>query len=274
VPYHCKGPYTVPSQNMAVLKVELQRQCDAGILERVQESEWGMPMMVIPKKDGAIRTIDDFRELNKCIKRKSYPLPKIQDVFHRRNGFKYMTKLDLTMCYYTYVLDDKSSWLRVLVTPYGKYRRKRLPMGLSQSPDWAQAAIEDVFIEANLLRECVEAYIDDVGVFSKSWEEHLVHLEKTLTCLQENGYRVNPAKCEWSVTETEWLGHWLTPQGIKPLAKKVQGILAIDRPTTVTQLRSFIGMINFYRDFWKRRAHIMAPLTALTKLPKGAKIPW
>jgi len=274
VPYHCKGPYSVPSVNLPVLKEELKQQAKDGVLERVAESEWGMPMMVIPKKNGSIRTVDDFRELNKQVRRKCYPLPKIQDIFHRCKGYKYVTKLDLTKCYYTYELDEESSWLCVLVTPFGKYRRKRLPQGLSQSPDWAQAAVEEVFLEADLLRECVEAFIDDIACFSNSWEEHLVHLKKTLNCLQTNGYTVNPTKCEWAVQETKWLGHHMTPEGIKPLENKIKGILQLDRPTTVTELRSFIGMINFYRDFWKRRADVLAPLTALTKTPKGVPLAW
>ena len=273
-PYHCKGPYSVPVQNRAVLKRELERQCELGILQRCGESEWGMPMMAIPKKNGTIRTVDDLRELNKVLKRKSYPLPKIQDIFHRRQGYKYVTIVDITNCYYTYVLDEESSWLCVLVTPFGKYRRKRLPQGLSQSPDWAQAAIEEVFDEAGLLRECVEAFIDDCGVFSNSWDEHLQHLDRTLQCLTANGYTVNPSKCQWAVQETEWLGHFLTPKGIKPLPSKVKGVLQLSPPTTVTELRSFLGMVNYYRDFWRRRSHILAPLTALTKTPKNQPLPW
>ena len=206
-PYHCKSPYPVPSYNMPVLKQELDRQCQLGILEKCQESEWGMPLLVIPKKDGAIRTVDDFRELNKQLKRKQYPLPRIQDIFHRRKGYKYFTKLDLTLCYYNYELDEESSWMCVLVTPLGKYRRKRAPMGCSQSSDWAQGAIESALDDYGLLRDCVEAFIDDVGCFSNSWSEHLEHLERTFQCLLEHGYRVNPAKCEWGVEETDWLGH-------------------------------------------------------------------
>ena len=274
VPYHCKAPYPVPSYNLPVLKQELDRQVDLGILEKCQETEWGMPLLVIPKKDGAIRTVDDFRELNRQIKRKQYPLPKIQDIFHRRQGYKFFTKLDLTLCYYNYELDEESSWLCVLVTPLGKYRRKRAPMGCCQSSDWAQGAIESALDDHNLLRDCVEAYIDDVGCFSNSWDEHLAHLDRTFACLVEHGYRINPAKCEWAVEETDWLGHWMTPKGIKPWDKKVQGILAVARPTTVTQLRSFIGMINFYRDAWKKRAEILAPLSKLTKSPKNRPLPW
>jgi hypothetical protein len=220
-PYHCKAPYPVANINLPILKEELDAQCKDDILERVHESEWGMPMMCIPKKDGkTIRTIDDFRELNKQMKRKTYPLPKIQDIFHRRKGYKFASQLDLTKMYYTFELDEDSSWLCILVTPFGKYRRKRLPMGLKQSPDWAQAALEVPLIEADLLRECVEAYLDDVGIFSNSFEEHLTHIDKTLYVLQEEGFTINPTKCVWCVQEMEWLGHWLTPEAIKPLDKK------------------------------------------------------
>jgi hypothetical protein len=274
VPYHCKGPYPVAAANMSVLKEELQKQCNEDILERVGESEWGMPMMVIPKKNGSIRTIDDLRELNKQVKRKVYPLPKIQDIFHRRKGYKYASKLDLTNCYYTYELDEESSWLCVLVTPFGKYRRKRLPQGMKQSPDWAQAAIEEPLLEADLLHECVEAYIDDIGAFSNSFEEHLQHLDKTLAVLQVNGYTVNPTKCSWCVQEMEWLGHWMTPTGLKPIRNKIKGVVQLAPPQTVKQLRSFLGMVNYYRDFWKRRSHILAPLTAMTKLRSKQKLPW
>ena len=123
-----------------------------------------MPMFVIPKKDENIRTVDNLRQLNKQILRKQYPLPKIKDIFHRRCKYKYFTKLNLSQCYYIYKLDNESSWLCTLVTPFGKYQCRCLPMGLSQSADWAQATLEQVL--KDLLYEYIEAYIDDVGCFS------------------------------------------------------------------------------------------------------------
>jgi hypothetical protein len=147
-------------------------------------------------------------------------------------------------------------------------------MGLKQSPDWAQAALEVPLIEADLLRECVEAYLDDVGIFSNSFDEHLTHIDKTLYVLQEEGFTINPTKCVWCVQEMEWLGHWLTPEAIKPLDKKIKGIVQLDRPQTVKQLRSFLGLVNYYRDFWKRRSHILAPLSSMTKLNPKQKLPW
>ena len=236
VPYHCKRPYAVPHRNLKVMKEELDSQVDKGILAPCGETEWAMPVMVISKKDGTIRIVDDAREVNKWLIRKCYIMPKITDIFHRRDGFIFCSKLDLTLCYYAYVLDEESTWYCVIVTPFGKYRRLRLPMGLTQSPDWAQAAIEEAFRDTELLRKCVEVYIDDVGVFSNSWEEHLMHLDQTLQVLEENGYTVNPAKCEWCVAEMEWLGHKITQQGIKPLPSKIKGILQLNRPTNVTAL--------------------------------------
>lgn len=271
VPYHCERPYPVPVSVRQVFKDELDRQCELGILEKVYESEWGMPMMVIPKKDGSIRTVDDFRELNKWVIRRKYPLPRIQDVYHRRKKYEYMTILDLTACYYTYQLTEESSWYCVLVTPFGKYRRLRLPMGMSQSPDWAQGALEEVL--QDLLQHSVECFIDDVAIFTPQsvtdpWTEHMTLLNNVLTRLREHGYQINPQKCQWAVKEAEFLGHWLTPDGIKPLRKKIEGIMALDEPKTLKQLRGFIGMVNFYRDFWKSRAHLMAPLTSLTKIDR------
>ena len=142
-------------------------------------------------------------------------------------------------------------------------------MGVKQSPDFAQEVMEDV------LRGIDEAdvYLDDIGAFNSSWEEHMVTLEKILSCLQENGFTINPLKCEWAVQETDWLGYWLTPLGLKPWKKKIDAILHLNPPTTVKELCSFIGAITHYRNMYPHRAHILSPLTELTKHPKG-KIPW
>ena len=264
-PYHIKQPYSVPLHQQNAVKTELLRQLKLGILERCYSTEWGMPMFIIPKPDGSCRLIADFRELNKATKQLHYPLPKIQDIFHRRRNFKYVTLLDVSMQFHTFLLDKSSQNKCIIVTPFGKFKYLRLPMGFLNSPSWAQAAMDELFSDLT----DVEVYIDDVGIFSKDFESHKRVCNTVLTKLQQNNFTVKPAKCHWFQSQAPWLGHVITPSGILPNPEKIKPILQLAFPRTITELRSFIGMVNFYRAFWKRRADIMAPLTALSGRAKG-----
>ena len=114
---------------------------DLGVLEPVQESEWGSPTFIIPKKDGRVRFVSDFRRLNAKIKRKPYPLPRISDTLQNLEGFRYATSLDLNMGYYHIRLSDRSADMCTIITEFGKFRYKRLPMGVASSPDIFQAKI-------------------------------------------------------------------------------------------------------------------------------------
>ena len=176
--------------------------CEVGVLRKApRPTQWASPTFITPKLDGRVRWVSDFRALNKALVRDVYPLPVIHDVIMKRQGYKFFTKLDLTMMYYVMELDDESKELATIIAPYGKYQYCRMAMGLKVSPDVAQSMIETVLHDLD-----VYVYIDDIAIFSNDYQSHLDLINTVLNRLQEAGLKVNPLKCEWCVEETDFLG--------------------------------------------------------------------
>ena len=251
--------YPIPRSQLQVFKQELDRLVHIGVLERAKRSEWIAGTFITAKKDGRVRWITDFRGLNRSLKRRVYPLRRISDIITRHPRYKYFTKLDISMQYYTFVLDEPSRDLCTFATPFGLYRYCRLPMGVSESPDISTEIMTQVLDGLD-----VDFYMDDIAILNQTWDEHVQLVEQVLQRLESAGFTINPTKCEWAVEETDFLGHWMTPDGIKPWRRKVEAILKMKPPTNIKELRSFLGLVNYYRDMWPRRTHILAPLMAMT----------
>ena len=267
-PYHAKA-FPIPYVHLETLKAEVERLCKLGVLKRVNRSEWAAPTFIIPKKDGSVRFISDFRELNKRIKRKPYPIPKIQTLLLQLEGFQYATSLDLNMGYYHIELSPDAKKLCTIVLPFGKFEYQRLPMGLCNSPDIFQEKMSNLMLEL----EYVRAYIDDLLVTTKgSFEDHLQKLERVLARLEEAGLKVNANKSFFAREGLEYLGYWISREGIQPLTAKVEAIQRIAPPKNKRELRRFIGIVNYYRDMWIRRSHVLSPLAKLTS--KESKWVW
>jgi hypothetical protein len=157
-PYHAK-PYPVPHSQEQELRDEVRRLVEFGVLRKVNRSEWACPMFTILKPDSSLRSLADLRELNKRIKRKPFPLPKINDLLQKLEGFAFATSLDLNMGYYHIELTPNSSRLCTIVLPWGKYEYLRLPMGLCNSPDIFQEKMSELMQGLEFARAYIDALL-------------------------------------------------------------------------------------------------------------------
>ena len=175
------------------------------------------------------------------------------------------------MGYYHIKLDPASKRLCTIVLPWGKYEMQRLPMGLCNSPDIFQEKMSKLMEGLAY----VLTYIDDLLVISYgTFEDHLEKLGSILQWIQDARLKVNARKSFFCQAELEYLGYWITRKGIMPVPHKVDAILQIAEPKTRKQLRSFIGLVNYYRDMWIRCSDVLAPLTKLLQGDKNTKWIW
>jgi hypothetical protein len=218
--------------------MELNHLVRMSVLAPQQESEWASPSFITPKKESRICWISNLCQLNKVIRCKQYLLLIITDILGRHSGYNFFTKFDIRVCNTIHL--NFSQDLCTIITPFGKYKYLRLPMGLKCSPDIAQAIMENVLSSI----KDADVYNDNVGAFSNDWNHHVTLLATILCCLCKNGLTINPLKRAWVLKETNWLGYWLTPCGSKPWKRKIDTILCMDCPCNATAMRMFIGCMN------------------------------
>ena len=253
-------PFNIPQVPVATVKTEINRLIKIGVITPDVDSPWASPCFIIPKKDGTVRFLTDFRRLNAQLERCPYPIPKISTLLQGIPKFFMVSSLDMNMGYYSTVLDKASSKYTAFVVPWGKFRFLRLPMGISTAPDEFQARMQALLGDLPFIR----VYLDDVLVLTETcYKDHMQELEQVFVRLKAAGLQCNAQKCNFAAYETEYLGYKLTQTGIQPQVKKIAAIQAIAEPVNKKELRRFIGLCNYYRDLWPQRAHTMAPLTSL-----------
>jgi hypothetical protein len=267
-PYYGK-PFSIPKAYEQVTKDEIKRLEALGLLTQIASSEWAAPTFIIPKKNNTVRVITDFRGLNKCLVRKPYPIPKIPDIFRGMEKFQYATTIDLNMGYYSMPLDEEAKKLCVISLPWGLYRYEVLPQGIKSATDIFQQRMNALYYDM----KAVATFLDDVMALGYStFDAHLVQVTEVLKRLLAAGMQVNAEKCKWFHHAVTYLGFFITRNGIKPQPEKIQGILNMKQPKTQKEVRRFVGMVNFYRDLYPKRAEILAPLTTLCG--KNTKFLW
>ena len=225
--------------------------------------------MAVPKKDGKFRICGDYKvTVNKSLDIDQYPLPKPADLFATLAGGQLFTKLDLTQAYQQLLLDENSQQYTTINTHQGLYQYTRLPFGISSAPAIFQKTM-DVILQG-IPHVC--CYIDDILVTGVNKHEHLQNLEEVLHRLEHNNLRIKKSKCEFCKDSVEYLGHSVDAQGLHTLPSKVEAILKAPDPRNLQQLRSFLGLLNYYGKFIPNLASIVHPLNHL--LQKDAKWAW
>lgn len=254
------------------IQKQVQKLLDNKII-RPSISPYSAPVWIVPKKTDAsgkrkFRMVIDYRKLNEKTIEDKYPLPRIEEILDNLGKCSYFTTLDLAQGFHQIEMDSDSIEKTAFSVNNGHYEYLRMPFGLKNAPSTFQRAMDNIFREY-LHRFCF-IYMDDVVVFSKSLEEHKQHLQRIFSKVREFNLKIQLDKSEFLRKDVEFLGHVITPEGIKPNPTKIEAIEKFPLPKTTKEIKSFLGLVGYYRRFIANFANLVSPLTKCLK--KGAKI--
>ncbi|KAJ1159544.1 hypothetical protein NDU88_000051 [Pleurodeles waltl] len=267
--------YRQPDHVRDCIKQEVQKMLELGVVEH-SDSPWASPVVLVPKpnsKDGKkeMRFCVDYRGLNLVTKTDAHPIPRADELIDTLASAKYLSTFDLTAWYWQIKLSEDAKSKTAFSTIGGHYQFTVMPFGLKNAPATFQRLVNTVL---QGLEAFSAAYLDDIAVFSSSWDDHLVHLWKVLEALQKAGLTIKASKCQIGQGKVVYLGHLVGGEQIAPLQGKIQTIIDWVPPTTQTQVRAFLGLTGNYRRFIKNYGSIAAPLNDLTSKKMPKKVLW
>ena len=248
------------------MKEELKKMMEDGVIEE-SRSGWGTPVVLIKKKDGSLRFCVDYRKLNALTSPDAYPMPRVDEILDQLGGAKYLTKLDLARGYWQVPVDENAKKLTAFITPFGLYQFKVMPFGLNGAPATFQRLMDGV---VHGISGFTAAYLDDLVIFSQSWEEHVVHVRKVLGRLREAGLTAKPEKCQMGMRKCAYLGYVVGGGEVRPQEGKVEAVRRCEVPRTKKDVRMFLGLSGYYRRFIPHYSEIAAVLSDLTRKDRPA----
>ncbi|KAL0539731.1 hypothetical protein IC582_023947 [Cucumis melo] len=264
-----RAPYRMAPAELKELKVQLQELLDKGFI-RPSVSPWGAPVLFVKKKDGSMRLCIDYRELNKVTVKNRYPLPRIDDLFDQLQGATVFSKIDLRSGYHQLRIKNEDVPKTAFRSRYGHYEFIVMSFGLTNAPAVFMDLMNRVFRE--FLDTFVIVFIDDILIYSKTEAEHEEHLRMVLQTLRDNKLYAKFSKCEFWLKQVSFLGHVVSKDGVSVDPAKIEAVTGWTRPSTVSEVRSFLGLAGYYRRFVENFSRIATPLTQLTR--KGAPFVW
>jgi hypothetical protein len=267
-PYRARLRRYSPKEKETIKK-EIDVMLEKGVIEP-SNAEWTAPIVVVPKKDGSLRFCVNYKRLNDLSVKDPYPLPRIDDHIETLSGKRYVSCLDAFAGYWQINVDVDSRPFTTFISPFGLFQFVKMPFGLSNAPAYFTRVLERAF--ASQLYSSVIIYIDDIAVFSSDFQEHLQQLRKVFTILRTNNIKLKRKKCSFIQAEFVYLGYLISPRGLEPDPSKINVLTGLPVPRNVKQLRSFLGLANYFRRFISAFADLARPLYEL--LRKDAYFEW
>ena len=233
-------------------------------------SQLSSPIVPVRKKDGSLRICIDYRKLNAVSCSDAYPIPRIDDLIDLLGTATYISTLDLAKGYWQVPLSPDAAAKTAFPSPIGLFEFTVMPFGLQGAPATFQRLMDSVLADLSF---CA-AYLDDVIIFSKSWMEHVVHLERVIERLEKAGLTFKASKCQIGMRECVYLRHVVGNGCVKPESSKIEAVSSFPVPRTKKQVRSFLGLSGYYRRFIPDYASVAAPLSDLTRKSLPKEVNW
>lgn len=252
------SPYRrIPPTQFDEVKKHIQNLLEKDIISQ-SHSAYASPVVLVKKKSGDLRICIDYRKLNAKTIKDSFPLPRIEEVMDSLCGAQWFSILDFSSAYHQLAMDQDSKDKAAFVTPFGLFTWNRMPMGLTNSAATFQRFMQRCFTEE--LFDILLIYLDDLLVFSKSFEEHLVNLDKVLTIITKRGLKLKKEKCQFFKQKISYLGHIVSKDGISTDPDKINCIKNWPLPKTCKEVLSFLGFAGYYRKYIQNFSQIAGPL--------------
>ncbi|GFT72833.1 retrovirus-related Pol polyprotein from transposon 297 [Trichonephila clavipes] len=263
--------YRMSHRQNEILKNEINRMLKLGIIE-VGESDYMSPMILVEVAGKEPRPCIDYRKLNGIIRTEYFPLPNIEERVEKVSAAKFITVFDLSKGYWQIPLSKTAQRYAAFCTSFGTYRPLRMSFGLKNAPYFFSKLMAELL---NGLEDFVVPYLDDIAIFSDTWESHIKHMETVLQRIKRAKLTIKPSKCKFAQQNVKFLGH-IVGQGFRtPSEIKVQAVLEFPTPRTKTQIRAFLGIAGYYQKYINLFSVIAAPLTdALKGRAKKGEIKW
>ena len=262
-------PHRMAPVELQELRVQLHELLDKGFI-RPSTSPWGAPVLFVKKKDKTLQLCIDYRQLNRVTIKNRYPLPRIDDLFDQLRGARVYSKIDLRTGYHQLRVRDTDIPKTAFRTRYGHFEFTVIPFELTNAPAAFMDLMHRVF--QPYLDQFVVVFVVDILIYSQSEWEHEYHLRIILQLFRDHQLYTKFSKCEFWLTEMRFLEHVVSASGVSVDPEKVEAAMSWERPKSVFEIRSFLGLAGYYRRFIKDFSRIATPMTRLTR--KEVKFEW